>query len=173
MCMGAVRRNFWIALPGSVVKASREQLRPAAREERHVWRLVEAELRTKLVNFTHTSPSRHKMGLSANHVNRETRFWCVQASCVKHSSLLPSRQGSLSLMPRAAGVEVTQAESRKHVDNGWSSQGSELGAGTFGVGHVHVRHFSVPHVLRGKLGHKHSAVSQQSASSTAKACLTS
>ena len=48
--MGAVRGNYWIALPGSVIKASPEQLRPAVREERHAWRLVEAELRTKLVN---------------------------------------------------------------------------------------------------------------------------
>ena len=33
------------------IKTSPEQLRPAAREGRHAWRLVEAELRTKLVNF--------------------------------------------------------------------------------------------------------------------------
>ena len=40
ICTGAVRGNFWI-----VIKASPEQLRPAAREDRHAWRLVEAELR--------------------------------------------------------------------------------------------------------------------------------
>ena len=49
--MGAVRVNYWIALPGSVIKASPEQMRQAAREERHTRRLVKAELRTKLVNF--------------------------------------------------------------------------------------------------------------------------
>ena len=35
ICMGAVRRNYWIALLGSVVKAFPEQLRPVSREERH------------------------------------------------------------------------------------------------------------------------------------------
>ena len=49
--MGAVRGNFWIALPRGVIKTSPEQLRPAAREERHAWQLVEAELRTKLVQL--------------------------------------------------------------------------------------------------------------------------
>ena len=58
LCMDAVRGNYWIALPGSVVKVSPEQLRPAAREERHAWRLVEAELRTKLVNFDEFSGHR-------------------------------------------------------------------------------------------------------------------
>ena len=48
ICVGSVRGNYWIAVPGSVVMASPEDLRPAAREERHVWRVVEAETRTKL-----------------------------------------------------------------------------------------------------------------------------
>ena len=47
-----------IALPRSVIKASPEQLRPAACEERCVVRLVEAELRTKLVNFDEFSGHR-------------------------------------------------------------------------------------------------------------------
>ena len=51
VCMGTVRGNCWFALPGSVVKASPEQLRPPARELRRAWRSEEAELRTKLVNF--------------------------------------------------------------------------------------------------------------------------
>ena len=50
LCVGAVRSNYCIALPGSVIEASPEQLKLAAREERHA-RLVEAELRKKLVNF--------------------------------------------------------------------------------------------------------------------------
>ena len=58
MCMGPVRGNYWIALPGSVVEASPEQLRHASREERHAWRLVEAELRTKRVNFDEFSGHR-------------------------------------------------------------------------------------------------------------------
>ena len=41
-----------------VVKASPEKLRPTAREERHAWQLVEAELRTKLVNFDEFSGHR-------------------------------------------------------------------------------------------------------------------
>ena len=48
ICVGSVRGNYWIAVPGSVVMASPKHPRPAAREERHVWRVVEAEMRTKL-----------------------------------------------------------------------------------------------------------------------------
>ena len=51
VCMGSVRGNNWIAFPGSVVKTSPEQLRPAAREESHAWRLADAQLRTMLVKF--------------------------------------------------------------------------------------------------------------------------
>ena len=50
-CMGSVRANYWIALHGSVVWASPEKLRLTSREERHAWRLIEAELRTKTVNL--------------------------------------------------------------------------------------------------------------------------
>ncbi len=49
--IGAVRGNYWIALPGSVVKASPEQMRLASAEERTAWRLVESELRTYSVNL--------------------------------------------------------------------------------------------------------------------------
>ena len=41
-----------------MVKASLEQLRQADREERHAWRLVDAELRTKLVDFDEFSGHR-------------------------------------------------------------------------------------------------------------------
>ena len=41
-----------------MVKASLEQLRQADREERHTWRLVDAELRTKLVDFDEFSGPR-------------------------------------------------------------------------------------------------------------------
>ena len=46
----AVRGNCWVTLLGRVMKASPEQLRQAGRENRHAWRLVEGELRAKLVN---------------------------------------------------------------------------------------------------------------------------
>ena len=46
-----MRGSYCIALPRSVTKASPEQLRPAACEERRAVRLVEAELRTKLLDF--------------------------------------------------------------------------------------------------------------------------
>ncbi len=49
--IGAVRGNYWIALPGSVVKAAPEQLRVATVEERTAWRLVELELRTHTVDL--------------------------------------------------------------------------------------------------------------------------
>ena len=58
ICEGSVRGNCWIALPGSIVKESLEQLKPPAREERHTWQLVEAELPTKLVNFDEFSGHR-------------------------------------------------------------------------------------------------------------------
>ena len=41
-----------------MVKASLAQLRQADREERHAWRLVDAELRTKLVDFDEFSGHR-------------------------------------------------------------------------------------------------------------------
>ncbi|CAK0882257.1 unnamed protein product [Prorocentrum cordatum] len=50
-CMGAVRGNYWIAVPGSVLKASPEQLRPANSEERAALRLVESSLRTHTVDL--------------------------------------------------------------------------------------------------------------------------
>ena len=55
MFMDTVRGNYWDALLGSVTEASPELLRPTDREERHAWRLVEAELRTKPVDFDATS----------------------------------------------------------------------------------------------------------------------
>ncbi|CAK0910051.1 unnamed protein product, partial [Prorocentrum cordatum] len=58
ICMGEVRGNHWAALPGAVVKASPEQMRPAVREERRAWRVVEAELRTKMVDLEHYSGQR-------------------------------------------------------------------------------------------------------------------
>ena len=45
VCMGQVRGDYWIAVPGSCIKASANQLRLANREERAAWRLVEASLR--------------------------------------------------------------------------------------------------------------------------------
>ena len=51
ICVGAVRGNYWIALPGGIVKASPEQIREATQEERRAWRLVEAELRTDTVDL--------------------------------------------------------------------------------------------------------------------------
>ena len=56
--MGEVRGNYWVALPGAVVKAAPEQMRPAVREERHAWRMVQAELRTKMVDLEHYSGQR-------------------------------------------------------------------------------------------------------------------
>ena len=44
------------------------------------------------------------------------------------------------------------------MTHGRRGQSSELGAGTYGVGDAHVRHRSVPRVLIGKQGHKHSAI---------------
>ena len=49
--MGAVRGNYWVAVPGCVLKASPEQMRPANAEERAAWRLVEASLRTNTVDL--------------------------------------------------------------------------------------------------------------------------
>ena len=49
--MGAVRGNYWIAVPGSVLKASPEQLRPANSEERAAWRLVESSLRSHTIDL--------------------------------------------------------------------------------------------------------------------------
>ena len=54
ICIGKVRGKYWIAL----FEAFPEQLRPAAREERHARRLVEAELLTKPVNFDEFSGHR-------------------------------------------------------------------------------------------------------------------
>ena len=34
ICMGPVRGNYWVAVPGSVIKASPEQMRDATKEER-------------------------------------------------------------------------------------------------------------------------------------------
>ena len=51
ICMGVVRGNYWIALPGVVVKASPEQMREASREERNAWRLVEHNLRSAVIDF--------------------------------------------------------------------------------------------------------------------------
>ena len=56
ICVGSVRGNYWIVVPGSVVMASPEHPRPAAREERHVWR-VEAETRTKLATGNNKNTS--------------------------------------------------------------------------------------------------------------------
>ena len=50
ICMGSVRGNYFVAVPGSVVKVSPEQMRDATREERNAWRLVEADMRTHTVN---------------------------------------------------------------------------------------------------------------------------
>ena len=55
--MGAVLGNHSISSLGSVLKASPD-LRQADREERHAWRLVDAELRTKLVDFDEFSGHR-------------------------------------------------------------------------------------------------------------------
>ena len=48
--MGAVRGNYWVAVPGCVLKVSPEQMREANQEERAAWRLVEASLRTHTVD---------------------------------------------------------------------------------------------------------------------------
>eukprot|EP00959_Pyramimonas_sp_CCMP1952_P004665 97634-Pyramimonas_sp.AAC.1 len=37
ICVGPVRGNCWLALPGSLVKAPPEQMREATREERTAW----------------------------------------------------------------------------------------------------------------------------------------
>ena len=49
--MGQVRGNYWIAVPGSCVKASANQLLLATREERAAWRLVEASLRSHTIDL--------------------------------------------------------------------------------------------------------------------------
>ena len=51
VCMGAVRGNYWVAVPGCVLKVSPEQMREANQEERAAWRLVEASLRTHTVDL--------------------------------------------------------------------------------------------------------------------------
>ena len=51
ICMGQVRGNYWIAVPGSCIKASANQLRLANREERAAWRLVEASLRSHTIDL--------------------------------------------------------------------------------------------------------------------------
>ena len=48
VCMGQVRGNYWIAVPGSCIKASANQLRLVNREERTAWRLVVSSLRPTL-----------------------------------------------------------------------------------------------------------------------------
>jgi len=48
VCMGQVRGNYWIAVPGSCIKASANQLRLVNREERAAWRLVVSSLRSTL-----------------------------------------------------------------------------------------------------------------------------
>ena len=45
ICIGQARGNYCIAVPGSCIEASANQLRLASREERAAWRLVEASLR--------------------------------------------------------------------------------------------------------------------------------
>ena len=56
--MGEGRGNYWVALPGATAKASPEQMRPAGKEERHAWRMVEAELRIKMAGLEHYSGQR-------------------------------------------------------------------------------------------------------------------
>ena len=49
--MGQVQGNYWIAVPGSCIKASANQLRLANREERAEWRLVESSLRSHTIDL--------------------------------------------------------------------------------------------------------------------------
>lgn len=58
--MGEVRGSYWVAWEPWYVTASPEQMRLAVREERHAWRLVEAELRQSTMNLEEFSGARIK-----------------------------------------------------------------------------------------------------------------
>jgi hypothetical protein len=55
--LGAVRGNYWISMPGSVIKASSEQLRHRTNEEREGDRLVLSELRSAAANLRKRGPA--------------------------------------------------------------------------------------------------------------------
>ena len=52
--MGQVRGNYWIAVPGSCIKAWANQLRLANREERAAWRQVESSLPSHTIDLDPT-----------------------------------------------------------------------------------------------------------------------
>ncbi|CAK0840822.1 unnamed protein product [Prorocentrum cordatum] len=118
VCMGAVRGNYWIAVPGCVLNASPEQLRMANSEERAAWRLVESSLRSHTIDLD-SMKAQHYHDISAE--ERPPEEAEEEAEQTQESQLLKERPRPVT----ATSGNLEDTQKRQGVKRGPSPSASD------------------------------------------------